>query len=497
MPKPLRRRLAPAAMMTLALAAVALTGCVTANPRGVFEASRDELAGRHPGEAVWLRLEGDADAAARVREILAAPLSPDAAAEVALYRNPLLQATLEELGIAQAELAQATRLANPGVSFTSIEGGGGRQTTVEVVGDVVDWLLQPLRRRVAAAELERARLEVGQAILDAVAEARRELVAFQAAEQLAARLAQAEEIERAASDYAGVLHAAGNLTALERAAARAESAERRAELERAKAEVARQREAVALALGLSGAETWSAEAGLPPPGDEDLDVAGLDAVALEQAALAARFDLGAGRWAVKVLERALKLQKRTRGLPVGVDLGVETEREADGTRLTGPVVEVRLPIFDTGKAGVARLEAELARARWQLAALEGAARSQVRQAATDVAAARELYRLYRDDVLPLRREVLERTLLEYNQMLIGTFDVLRARQEEIEAEQRAIEALADYWQARYRLERAVAGPLPGAAAAPPAEEPEGDENPPADHHYHHGAAPESGQEDGR
>ncbi len=434
-----------------ALAALALNACATVDPRGALQTTRDDLAGRHPGEVVWLRLDGEQAAAQRAREILTAPLTADDAAELALLRNPALQATLEELGIAQADLAQATRLGNPGVSFASIEGGGERQRTFAVVADVVDWLVQPLKRKVAAAELERARLEVGRAILDAVAEARRALVSLQAAEQVAGRLARIEEIERAAADYADALFAAGNLTALERAETRAEWAEARAEANRAGAEATRRREAVSLALGLAPDQTWSAEAELPPAVSGTLDVA-----ALEDAALAARFDLAAGRWAVEALARALALKKRTRWLPLAADLGVETEREGDGARLTGPVIELRLPLFDTGKASAARLEAELARARWQLAALEATARSEVRQAAADVVAAAELHRLYRDEVLPLRREILDRTLSEYNQMLIGTFDVLRARRQEIEVEQRAGEALAEYWLARVELERAVA-----------------------------------------
>jgi outer membrane protein, heavy metal efflux system len=449
------RRLA--VLATVTLAGLSLSGCATTDPRGAFQSTRDRLAGRHPGEAVWLRLDGDRAAAEKVSQILAAPLTPDAAAEVALLRNPDLQAMLEKLGIAQADLAQATRLANPGVSFTVLEGGGGSQRTVAVVADLVDWLVRPLRRKVAAAELERTKLEVGQALLEAVAEARRTLLRYQAAEQLSERLAQIEEIERAAADYAAALFKAGNLPALERASAEAGWAETHAERRRAEAERARRREAVTLALGLSGDQAWSAAAGLEPPRQETLDVA-----TLEQAALDSRLDLAAGRWAVDVLDRALALHKKTRLLPLGAELGVESERELDGTRLTGPTVEVRLPIFDTGKASTARLGAELARARWQLTALEGAARSEVRRQAADLDAARELFLLYRDTILPLRREILERTLSEYNQMLIGTFEVLHARRQEIEAERQAIEALADYWEARVELERAVGAPLPQA-----------------------------------
>lgn len=444
----IHRLILPAILVTLA-------GCATTNPEASFEATRELVAGRHPGEMTWPRNdEARAEAEERVRELLAAPLTPDAAAEIALLRNPQLHATLENLGIAQAELAQATRLANPGVSFARLSGDGATQRTVAVSVEIVDWLVQPLRRRLAEAEVERTRLEVGQAWLDAVVEARLALVRYQAAAQLAERLVKIEEIDRAAADYAKALFEAGNLTALERANAEAGWAETRAELGRANLETLNRREAVVLALGLSEDESWQTVPRLPSPEADELDPQALQRQAIER-----RLDLAAARWAVDALGRALALKKGTRYFPVGVEVGVERERETDGVTLTGPTVELRLPIFDTGKASIAKLEAELEQARWQLTAREGAVRSAVRQKTAALTAARELVELYQGTLLPLRLEVLERTLAEYNQMLIGTFDVLIAKQQEVEAERRAVDALAAYWEARVELEHAVGAPL--------------------------------------
>jgi outer membrane protein TolC len=44
-------------------------------------------------------------------------------------------------------------------------------------------------------------------------------------------------------------------------------------------------------------------------------------------------------------------------------------------------------------------------------------------------------------------------------MITGTFDLLLARRGEVEAERRAAEALADYWEAHYELELTVGKPL--------------------------------------
>ncbi len=483
------------------LVPLALASCATTDPAESFRSTRDLVAGRHPGKVAWPRDEAARAAAdGRVRELLAAPLGPDAAAEVALLRSPALQATLERLGVAQADLAQATRLANPGLAFARLSGSGETQRTGSLTADLVDWLVQPLRRRIAEAELEHVKLEVGHALLAAVAEARLALVDYQAAAELVERLARVEEIDAAAAEYARALHAAGNLTALERAHVEADWGETRAERRRARVVVAERREAVVLALGLGGAEAWTASPLAPLPAEAG------EAGRLEETAVAGRLDLAAGRWAVSALERALSLKRKTRLLPVGVEVGVEREREREGVTLTGPVVELRLPLFDTGKASVARLEAELARARWQLAALEGAVRSEVRRRSEELAAGRELVALYRDDVLPLRREVFDRSLREYNQMLVGAFELLLAKQAEVTAERRAVEALAGYWRARFALERAVGGPLPTtpapqhlpeAEAAEPGVEPEAEPAAPHDHHGHHGAAAADGRGEDR
>lgn len=455
------------------LAATALGGCASVDPGSSLDEVQRLTRERSRLAAPWLRDDAAREEATkRSRELLAAPLDGDAAAELALLNNPTLQARLEDLGVAQAELAQATLLANPtfGASVLKPSSGGGTKRTASFEVQVLDWLVQPLRKRVAEAELVRVRYEVGAAILDTVAAARLALLDLQTREQLAARLAAGEEVDGAAVEYARELEKAGNLSALEVARARAAHARTRSDLAEARQEVRRAREAVYRALGISGEEeAWTA-APLPaePPAPTATDLAVLERLAVER-----RLDLEAARAAVDGLGRALALKKKTRFFPVGLDVGVETERELDGLRLTGPTVVLQLPLFDTGRAGVARLEAELRRARWQLAALTFQARSEVREKHADQAAARERTAICRDELLPASAEVLDLTLRHYNMMLLGTFDVLAARQRQVEAERDCVEALHDAWEAHLALERAVGTHLDDAGQEENPASPEG------------------------
>lgn len=431
-----------------------LTGCAATDPRAAITAASQLARERSGLSAPWLAAEPErASAAQRSRELLAAPLNGDGAAELALLNSPALQARLEDLGVAQADFAQAALLANPRLSFAELRSGGARQQTLGFEIEIVDWLVRPLRRRLAEGELERTRYEVGSAILETAGEARKALLDYQAEEQMAARLAALAEVEAAAAEFSRKLFEAGNLGALDLAQHRAAAAQARADLSQGRARARQRREQVHRVLGLDGATAWTAAAELPELPAEESDLSQLERRAQER-----RLDLAAARSGVDIVGRALALKKKTRFLPVGIDFGIERERETDGATLTGPTVALQLPIFDTGRASIARLESEERRARWQLAALTGRALSEVREKRDELAAARERATLYREELLPLQAEILDLTLRHYNMMLRGTYDVLQARQRQVEAERAYVEALHEYWSARLDLEQAVGGP---------------------------------------
>ncbi len=453
----------PARRVTLACSLCAIClGCASTSPDAAFRATAALARERGAPEVVWSRdAATSAENARAVRELLGRPLDADRAAALALRANPGLQATLERLGIAQADLAQATRLANPGFGASWLHSDRGSKNTLSAGWELLDALLLPQRKKVAAAQLEQTKLEVGAALLDLVAETRRAFVSYQASTELAARLGESEAVEKSAADFAQSLYDAGNLGGLELTNARASWAERHAERSEADLEAERARERVVRLLGLAPEEApWTA-APLPelPPDEPELDQ-------LEAAALTQRLDLHGAQFAVDVLAGAVALKKGTRFLPLEVAVGVERERETDGLRLTGPSLSVRLPLFDTGKASLARLEAELRQARRQLEARRLEARSEVREARTALRSARERVEFCRDTLLPQRAKALDLTLRSYNMMLAGAPAVLLAKQGQIDAERRALAALRDYWLARIDLEHAAAGPLSTNANLP-------------------------------
>ncbi len=59
--------------------------------------------------------------------------------------------------------------------------------------------------------------------------------------------------------------------------------------------------------------------------------------------------------------------------------------------------------------------------------------------------------------MPLKQTVLDESQLQYNAMLIGAFQLLQAKRDQIETAAAYIEQLRDYWVARLDVEQLLAG----------------------------------------
>lgn len=449
-------RLMPAAL------ALALGGCASVDPGPAIGDVSRTVAERSGAKAAWVRGEAEAHAvAAQVRALLAGELTAARAAQVALLNNRSLQAELEEIGIRQADLAQASRIANPDLhSFVRFPNRDDASANFEValVQDVLDVLMQPLRKKVAAAQLEEAKLRLGDRMLRLVAETKAAYHTLVARQQLTGRLELIRDINQAAAEFAERQHEAGNLNDLDLTSHQAAYGQSRVDLALAQVEVRRDRERVDRLLGLWGPDTvWSAPSRLPDLPEKEIPLERLESRAVEQ-----RLDLEAARFSVDVIGRAIALKRGTRYFPVGIQVGLQHERETDGVRVTGPSLALQLPIFDTGKASLARLLAEHRRAQRQLEALAIDARSEVREARDLMLATRDLAQYHASVLLPQRVKILAETQLHYNMMLKGVYDLLQAKQAEVQAETAYVAAWRDYWLSRTELERAVGGRLPEA-----------------------------------
>src|SRR5438876_1521015 len=209
--------------------AVALVGCAHVDPNPAFRDLAKTVHLRTGKRVQWNRGGAeDAQAQSAVTSLLSRPLTADSAVQVALLNNHNLQATYEELGIAQADLVEAGLLRNPIFTFERRLPGQALET--DLLKEFIDILLLPLRKRIAAAQFEAAKLRVGHEILKTAAEVRAAFYEHQGDQQLVdLRKTVAEATERSA-ESALRMHEAGNLKNLDLATAQASHAQAKIEL---------------------------------------------------------------------------------------------------------------------------------------------------------------------------------------------------------------------------------------------------------------------------
>ena len=136
------------------------SGCIatSAGHAGVRETVRERL----DRDVVFRDPASDGTVRPRVQTLLAEPLDAEAAVEIAILQSPGLQASLEQVDVALADVLRATLLANPDVELEAtfpVDGNAEPDLMGSFMFDLADAMRMPLRRAVADAELSAARAE--------------------------------------------------------------------------------------------------------------------------------------------------------------------------------------------------------------------------------------------------------------------------------------------------------------------------------------------------
>ena len=441
--------------------ALALLGAGCAAPNASLERLQGTVAERSGKRVHWNRGgPEDTQIAEGVQMLLRPPLNADRAVQVALLNNRELQARFEEIGIAQADVIQAGLITNPNFSASfrfPDRSPSGTNIEYSIAQNFIELLVLPLRKRIANAQLAQVETHVADEVLKLAAEVKIAFHTVQARQQLLDRLRVIAETNETAAEFTKRLHDAGNTSDLELANQQGSYEQSRLEVAQTELQVRRDRERLNRLMGVWGANTkWTMNDHLPElPGSEG------SLQHLESRAIAQRLDLQAARMQLDLVGQSLALRTKTRYLPAEIKVGVDTEKEPDGQRVTGPTLDLELPVFNQGQGEIAKLTAQYRQAQHELEAMAVNIRSEVREARDQMVAARDLTSYIGKRLLPTQQQALNLTLQQYNFMLKGAYDLLLAKQNEVAAERSYIEAWRDYWIARAELERAVGGSLSG------------------------------------
>lgn len=379
--------------------------------------------------------------------LLAQPLDMDGAVRIALVNNPGLQAAYWDVGVAQADLAQAARLPNPTLDFTRLAGGGALEIDRGVTVNLLGALMTPLASRLEARRFAAVRRDVGARIERHALETRQAWVEAVAAGQALAYARRVADAAEASADLAARMMQAGNMSQLELAREQVYYAEAGAGVARAGKEAAATRERLTRALGLWGRDAqYTLPEHLP-----DLPAAPAEVADVERLALAQRLDVQAAKLDAEATAADLGLTRTTRFIDV-LDAGYANKSESGAPREHGYSVSLSLPLFDWGGARVARAEATYMQAVQRVAQTAVTARSEAREHYLAYRTAYDLARHYRDTIIPLRKKIGQEVLLRYNGMLASPQDLLADARDQAGAVCGYIDALKTFWNAQAELE---------------------------------------------
>jgi outer membrane protein TolC len=440
------------------MTALLLGACASLSDDAGFSKVEQAVKERTGAETKWARSDSDADTVrGRVKELLGKPLGPSEAVQVALLNNPGLQASYAEVGIAEADLVQASRWRGPTFSFGRLRRGDETEIERGVFFDVLGLLTIPLSTRASESRLQATQNRAAAEGLRIALDTRKAWFEAVAAQETAKYMLQVKASAEASAELARRMAAVGNFPKLAQAREQAFYAETTAQLARAQHNATAARERLARLMGL-----WGEDLGFQLPERlPELPKAVREGGDLEAQAIAQRLDVQGARRDAESVARSLGLTKVTRFVNL-LEVGVLSNSETGEPRQRGWEVELGLPIFDFGGARVARAERLYMQAANRTIETAVAARSEVRESYSAYRTSFDVAKHYRDEIVPLRKRISEEMLLRYNGMLASVFELLADSREQVAAVNGYIESVRDFWIAESDLQMAITGRSPGS-----------------------------------
>jgi len=417
-------------------------------------------------EAAAIRTAEDARLArSKVDELLASPLTADAAVQIALLSNRGLQAAFNDLFIAHATALEQSLPPNPTFSIARLASRPELELERQIVINVLALATLPIRSDIARERFRAAQIRTAESVARHAAETRRAYFRAVGAQQTVNLLAQSQSAALAATQISRRLGETGAINKLDQAREQVFYAELTAQLATARQRARSERERLTRLMGLWGADIeFRLPASLPalPRQVQALPL-------IEEEAIRRRVDLQVARIELGALSKSLGLSRATRFINMLEIRGrYDSIREREtGERFsrTGFEVEVTIPIWDFGEARTQQAEQTYLAALNRLADKAVTIRSEARDAYRSYRATYSVARHYTGEILPLRKIISDELLLRYNAMQIDVFELLTEVRQRINAHVAAIEAQRDFWLAETDMRAAIigGGTAPGEA----------------------------------
>ena len=431
----------------------ALNGCATFSKDGGFGDVQHITQQHIKQEVAWPKSEAEkTQLEERIKALLAQRMDVEKAVQIALFNNKGLQASYYELGISEADVVQAGRLPNPKFSMLYTRNDGNYKIEQILTFNIFSLITMPKIKEIERQRFEQTKKATATDVLKLANQTRLAYFNAVAATEQVRYSGQVKESAEASAELARRMVKTGNFNKLEQAREQSFYADAALDQANAKNKQVSAYETLSRLLGIS-ADQLSLEERLP-----DLPKSITELQPFEKAAFEQRLDLQAKRLETQILAKQLGLTKTTRFINV---LEIGPARTLEGRRgdpyKKGVEISFELPLFDWGTSRVARAEAIYMQAVNRTAQSAFNAQSEILEAYSRYRANYDIAKHYRDEIVPLRKKILQENQLRYNGMLISPFELLADARAQVTSVKSYIDALHEYWLAESTLQMSLIG----------------------------------------
>ena len=236
--------------LSIIVSAFALTACTSVPRDGgigpvedIFEQRLErQIRLPQPGKQMPMTVE-------QVDQLLLQPLTLENAERMSIEANPALKAALAQVGVAEADYAQAGRMENPGLSY---ERFSSNDNSASLLFDIGGLFLMPLKRQLERRRLEAARYQAAVDVLSHIGNTRQSWIKAVAEKQQTALIKRALESVETSNNLIRQMAALGHSNVIEAAQSELVLGEMRATMTRQKLAEGAARETLIRQLGLWG-----------------------------------------------------------------------------------------------------------------------------------------------------------------------------------------------------------------------------------------------------
>lgn len=419
-------------VVALTLATIALNACTADADVQLVQAGGAAAAAARPTPGTVR----DAGALrAELRRRLAKPLTADDAVLIALLSNRALRTTYFSVGLLDEDLLRGLE-AMP-ASQADIE----RRFVLATIGQRTYAMASEVDRR----RTDELKLQVAAEQLRLAVEVRKAFAAAVAAGQIATYTAQARDATEATLELTRRGTRVGNWPKLNELREQVFHVEMTAQLARARQASMSAREQLTRLLGLWGPDiAYTLPNRLPDLPAQPIADDNLEAMALRQ-----RLDLQAAQIDIIADARDMELGHYDNGALLTARTRFTALDEVDyfrdeAIRTDAVVRRTQIPVFDRAQSRRDLRMLAFMQAIDRYAEMGIMIRSEVRESYIAYRTAHDIATSYRDEILPLRKQIGEETVYRYNGMLASVFEVLADSREQIASVITAIEAQRDF-----------------------------------------------------